>query len=139
MAHGTTSDPRMDRLAQAQAAVDAMKDGYRGQLQNDVGELSSFWSSIDVKTPEAGLMDQVFEVAHNLKGQAGSFGYDLVTSVAGSLCELLRDDRSNPAKMKAVAQHVSVLGKIVEKDIVGDGGELGAKIQTALKNLYKDA
>ena len=138
MARGTTTDLHMDRLAQAQAAVDAMKDGYKGQLQNDVGELSTMWSSIDAKTPDAGLMDQVFGLAHNLKGQAGSFGYDLVTSVAASLCELLSDDRINPAKIKAAAQHVSVLGKIVEKDIVGDGGDLGVKIQKALKDLYKE-
>ena len=137
MAQSNATDPRADRLAMATAAIDAMKGDYIVQLQNDLVNLKAIWASVDVESPDETLLDSLFEGAHNLKGQAGTFGYDLVTSIAASLCDLLRSDRANPNRMNAVGQHVSVLGRVVEKNIVGPGGETGAKIVKALQALSK--
>lgn len=135
MAQSNATDPRADRLAMAAAAIDAMKGDYIVQLQNDLTNLKAIWDSVDVKNPDVTLLDNLFDAAHNLKGQAGTFGYDLVTSIAASLCELLRNDGANPDKMNAVGQHVSVLERIVEKNIIGNGGETGTKIVQALQGL----
>ena len=135
MAQGNATDPRADRLAMAAEAIDAMKGDYIVQLQKNMATLKATWARVDAKCPNAADLDDLFDLAHNLKGQAGTFGYDLVTSVAASLCELRGEDRSNPNKMKAVGQHVSVLERIVAKNIVGHGGDTGAKIVQALQDL----
>ena len=33
--------------------------------------------------------EQVFQIAHDIKGQGGSFGYDLMTLIANELCRLI--------------------------------------------------
>ena len=38
--------------------------------------------------------------------------------------------------LKAIEQHVVVLGRVVEKGIVGTGGETGAKIVQSLRDLH---
>jgi len=137
MAQGNATDPRADRLAMAAAAIDAMKGDYIDQLQNDLANLKAIWASVEVESPDETVLDNLFDMAHNLKGQAGTFGYDLVTSIAASLCDLLRSDRTNPNKMNAVGQHINVLGRVIEKNIVGSGGEIGVKIVKALQALSK--
>ena len=137
MAASKSVNPRDDRLAMAEAAIEALKGDYKEQLRVDVEQLSNIWAAGGPLAPNAESAEALFVVAHNLKGQAGTFGYDLVTSVSASLCELLRAGQPSGAKAKAVGQHVSVLNRIVEKDITGTGGNMGAKLLQALQALSK--
>ncbi|MEQ9143387.1 MAG: Hpt domain-containing protein [Parvibaculaceae bacterium] len=135
MAQSNATDPRADKLALAEAAISALKDDYSQQLAADADELATVWRSIDREKPDPASMDRLFAISHDLKGQAGSFGYDLVTSIAASLCDLVREDRVNPAKMPSVDKHVAVLVRVVEKGVAGTGGETGAKIVQGLRRL----
>ncbi len=138
MADANTSDSRADRLAQAEAAINALKDEYAQQLRTDVDHLATLFVSVDAENPQASVLEELFGVAHNLKGQAGSFGYDLVTEIAASLCDLLRGQNGpvGAQEVKIIGQHVQVLGRVVEKGIVGDGGETGQKIVQSLRALH---
>jgi len=135
MSAGNSVNSRDDRLAMAEAAIAALKDDYKNQLQVDTQRLSSIWAAGDPLDPDTECMEALFSIAHNLKGQAGTFGYDLVTLTAASLCELLHDGRPGMDKTKAIGQHVSVLNRIVEKNVVGTGGKMGAKVIEALQAL----
>ncbi len=137
-ARSDTIDSRTDKLAQAQAAIEGLKDGYTVQLQMDVAELSDVWAKVDQASPDPKLIEDLFQISHNLKGQAGSFGYDLVTALGASLCDLIRSDVSEAIKVAAIGHHVSVLSKVVAQNVVGDGGETGAKILAALSALSSD-
>jgi chemotaxis protein histidine kinase CheA len=138
MADANTTDSRANRLAQAEAAINALKGEYTQQLKADAAHLSEVWASLDGPNFDPKTLENLFGIAHNLKGQAGSFGYDLVTSIAASLCDLVRG-LNNPAgaqALKAVEQHVVVLQRVVDKGIVGTGGETGEKIVQSLRDLH---
>ena len=138
MADANTTDSRADRLAQAEAAINALKGEYTLQLRADADQLAKIFASVNPKSPDAAILEELFGVAHNLKGQAGSFGYDLVTSIAASLCDFLRrqEGRLSAHDIKSVGQHVQVLVRVVDKGIVGDGGETGQKIVQSLRDLH---
>ena len=138
MADANTTDSRADRLAQAEAAINALKGEYSQQLRSDADQLAKIFASVNPKGPDAKVLEDLFGVAHNLKGQAGSFGYDLVTSIAASLCDLLRAQEGHLSShdVKIVGQHVQVLARVVDKGIVGDGGETGQKIVQSLRDLH---
>lgn len=138
MAASKPVDPRNNRLAMAEAAIAALKDDYKEQLRADTQQLSSIWAASDTLDPDAECAEALFSIAHNLKGQAGTFGYDLVTSAAASLCDLLRGGRPGGEKAKAIGHHISVLNRIVEKDVEGTGGEMGAKVLKALQALSRE-
>ncbi len=138
MADANTTDSRADRLAQAEAAINALKGEYSQQLRTDVDQLAKIFALVTPKDPDARVLEDLFGIAHNLKGQAGSFGYDLVTSIAASLCDLLRQQAEHFSShdVKIVGQHVQVLERVVSKGIVGDGGETGQKIVQSLRDLH---
>ncbi|MCE7998613.1 MAG: Hpt domain-containing protein [Rhodobiaceae bacterium] len=138
MADANTTDSRADRLAQAEAAINALKGEYAQQLRADADHLSRVFASVNAENPEADALEELFGIAHNLKGQAGSFGYDLVTSIAASLCDLLRGQSgsTSPRDLKVIGQHVQVMERVVNKGIVGDGGETGQKIVQSLRDLH---
>jgi len=138
MADAKTTESRADRLAQAEAAINALKGEYSKQLRTDVDELAKIFVSVNPNDPDVAVLEELFGVAHNLKGQAGSFGYDLVTSIAASLCDLLREQagRFSSQDVNTVGQHVQVLERVVSKGIVGDGGETGQKIVQSLRDLH---
>lgn len=135
MSNNAANLSRADRLAQAQAAIMELAGDYKSQLQADVASLKEVWAQVDQAAPAPAHIQEVFGIAHNLKGQAGSFGYSLVTSVAASLCELTRDNPDCTGKASALDKHIRILDQIVAKDVKGDGGEAGAKIVALLETL----
>ncbi|MEQ9517926.1 MAG: Hpt domain-containing protein [Parvibaculum sp.] len=126
---------RADRLALAQAAIMELAGDYKSQLRDDVGSLKKIWAETDKTSPSPTHIREIFALAHNLKGQAGSFGYELVTKIAASLCELTRDDPDCSVRVPALDKHVRILDQVVAKDVKGDGGETGAKIISLLGTL----
>ena len=70
-----------------------------------------------------------------LKGQGGSFGYDLISQVGDSL-KKFTDSRSeaNPRDVEIIAAHVDAMRVVMVEDIRGDGGDVGRAI---VDGLYK--
>lgn len=126
---------RADRIAQAEAAILSLKAGYKDQLALDVAEVGRLWEQIDVTRPDAAVLRDLFSMAHNIKGQAGSFGYDLVTEIGSSMCNLLRNGTPTETSLGAVGHHVQVLRRVVERDVTGNGGTAGRKIMEKLAEI----
>ena len=132
--------PDFDRLiAQAEAAVEALRDTYRVQLSEDVGQLCDIWARVEAEGVSADLLTELHGVAHNVKGQGGSFGYDLVTDIGASFCDYLRSgERVSPEELNIVHMHIRMLKRVSDDDISGDGGETGVRIIEKLRALTGD-
>ena len=125
-------------VAQAEAAVAALSASYREQLVADAETLSEIWASLEQGTSVNDVMSQLQSLAHNIKGQGGSFGYDLVTSVGASLCDYIRSgERRSVDELNIVHVHIKILKMIAENDISGTGGDTGARIIAKLVALTK--
>ncbi|MBO6633400.1 Hpt domain-containing protein [Parvibaculum sp.] len=123
-------------IAQAEAAVEALRDTYRVQLSSDVAELCDIWSRIETEGASSELLDALHGVAHNIKGQGGSFGYELVTDIGASFCDYLRGGkRVSPDELNIVHMHIRMLKRVSDDDLSGDGGETGARIVEKLRLL----
>ena len=129
--------PDFDSLiAQAEAAVEALRDTYRLQLSADVEQLCDIWSRVEAEGVSADRLAELHSVAHNIKGQGGSFGYDLVTDIGASFCDYLRGgERVSPDELNVVHMHIRMLKRVSDDDISGDGGETGARIVEKLRLL----
>lgn len=77
-----------------------------------------------------------YAIAHNLKGQGGSFGFPLVTRIADSLARLLRAVADGgPAELKLADAHLDALTIILKRPIRGDGGAAGSQLAQKLEAL----
>ncbi len=75
-------------------------------------------------------------IAHDIKGQGGSFGYPLITQIGDSLSRLLKHERLLDEKgLALLGEHVSALETILEKSIEGDGGNLGGRYVERLNQM----
>jgi chemotaxis protein histidine kinase CheA len=116
-------------MAKAQAAVDALRDSYRNQFRKDVDQMLAAWRTLDEGADRRKVMEDIYGIAHNVKGQGGSFGYDFVTLVGASLCKFLRSaPGQSDDDLEIVHAHLSALDLASRDDMTGDGGEKGRKI-----------
>lgn len=123
-------------IAQAEAAVEALRDSYREQLAQDIAALEEVWARFEGGAPAEEALAKIHGIAHNIKGQGGSFGYDLVTSIGASFCDYLRSGtRVSPEERNIVNMHIRMLKTVSDNNITGDGGETGRRIAEKLQAL----
>jgi hypothetical protein len=136
MADATTKPNYDDMIAQAEAAIAALRDNYRDQLVSDVAALFDVWAQLEAGVAPADVLKEVHGIAHNIKGQGGSFGYDLVTSIGASLSDYIRSgDRTSADALNVVFAHIKILKTVGDNDISGTGGETGERIVAKLHAL----
>ncbi len=78
--------------------------------------------------------NELYTQSHNLKGLGGSFDYDLMTLVGGSLCVLLKNARvvQETRLQRLLAAHVAALDAIIARELKGDGGRHGQELLATL-------
>lgn len=131
-----TSNDFESMIARAEAAVEALRETYREQLVEDVASLCALWSRIEAEGADQEKLAELHSIAHNIKGQGGSFGYDLVTDIGASFCDYLRGGpRMARNELAIVNMHIRMLKNVAENNITGDGGETGARLIEKLRQL----
>jgi hypothetical protein len=81
---------------------------------------------------------QIFEGAHDIKGQGASFGYPLLSRIGQSLCRVGHGasyESFSADALKVVGAHLEAMKIILEKEIRGDGGALGARLADKLEAM----
>jgi chemotaxis protein histidine kinase CheA len=103
-------DPEV--LKRAEKAMDGLRSEFSDWLNEDIEKLHrSFAVFSRQRTPDnAGVL---FRAAHDLKGQAATFGYPLIARVAASLAKLMDEMTSrDAAPLPLVAAHVDAVAVI---------------------------
>lgn len=132
-----------ERIAMAEAAVAALADQFLPEVRGQVAEMTVLTEEARAAQPVNGpVTAKIFHIAHNVKGLGGSFEFDLITDVGGSLCELTRvDDETgygpdlDDRALDVVGHHLRVLTTIIDRNIRGDGGDLGRQLVGRLQQL----
>lgn len=73
---------------------------------------------------------------HDLRGQAGSFGYPLVSQVGDSACKFIDlSSEIGATEVEVLNMHVDALKAISQAKIKGDGGPIGAELMGGLRKV----
>ncbi|MGB5093083.1 MAG: Hpt domain-containing protein [Parvibaculum sp.] len=120
-------------LARAEAAIAGLKASYRVQLAEDIAALAAAYADLDRPEAYAGALEALASLAHNIKGQGGSFGYDLATDIGGSLSDYLRGHDVLTMRAKRIIHlHIRMLSLVYEQSLTDDGGIRGARLRAKL-------
>jgi len=131
-----------DVLARAEAMIAAMQDDYLVWAEEDVTTLFKALERLESGAGDlAATKDEVFRLAHDMKGQGGSFGYDLITLAGNRLCRFLEKtgDPLTVAQVEAVRIHAEAIRTVLSSRMQGNGGQFGEEMLAALDRAAQKA
>lgn len=127
-----------DAVRDAEAAVAALADSFLEWITEDIDRAKKALAEAQDKPGDnQPLIRAIFEVVHNVKGQGGSFGYDLLTKIGGSLCDYLRVESASAdeKQLKVIAAHFAAMDFVLEKNIQGSGDAIGDQLVGKVSQL----
>ncbi|PHS24572.1 MAG: hypothetical protein COA85_08075 [Robiginitomaculum sp.] len=120
----------------AGAALAGMGEEFAAGAEGDAGALKGHLEKAAQSVDDEGFqqnMARAFGIAHDLKGQGSTFGYNLVTEIAGHLCTLTRP-QNNPGRetLPQIQVCAQALLDVLAGRIDGDGGTIGVRLRETL-------
>jgi DNA-binding response OmpR family regulator len=121
-------------LAEAEEKLERESQGFLDWAKTFLDDLSEKVTKAraDVANRASHLAD-VNRIAHELRGQGGTFGYPLITLFAKSLYETTEYPcREDDANLEICRAHIDTLRAVIREKIEGDGGAIGRQLLTSL-------
>ena len=127
----STKDLRSILIEADQGIAELSKD-YLEYAREDAKRLGVICDELESSGGAKEAIETAYWIAHQMKGEGGTFGYPLITSVAASLCNLLdRRESLEEAQVEAVRLHYKAMLLVVSRPLKGDDGE-GAEMVDGL-------
>ena len=127
-------------LAKAGAVVDEMRQNYTDWADEDLTMLEKTLADIRSAEDQSPYIKILFRHALDMKGQGGSFGYDMVTQVGGSLADFITDKTVlKGLDFDVVAAHVQTMRAVFAEQVKGDGGKTGQDLMAGLNAMVAKA
>jgi len=137
-----TGGPSMDEMtADAEVALSKIKNTYETVVQAELCKINeAIFQATRTPSSATDALKEIFSISHNIKGQAGSLGYPLLTAIAQSLCRFI--STSEPAALKGldvVGAHTRAMEAVIAHSIRGDGLTKGKKLLEVLDATVEQA
>lgn len=122
-------------LQAATAALEKMSEDYPDWVAKNIEELRVHHARcVDTPASRVRRYADMREIAHDMKGQGGTFGYPLMTTFAASLYDCvgprsgMTDDH-----VEIVKSHIDSMAAVIKDRVKGNGGEIGKALTLGLK------
>lgn len=123
-----------ETLERAQSVISQETDAYSKLVKENLKKLLLGVEQLksSLAEPQEAL-NEIFIVSHNIKGQAGSFGYDILTKIADRLCRIIDYlDSVKPRELKVIDLCVLSMHLVVANS---DQGKSSKDNQALLEGL----
>ena len=126
-----------EMLAKAEQSIQKLGDEFETIFGDSVAALVA--AMADVRqggmTRERALI-AVRRLLHDLRGQAGTFGYPLVSHIGDSACKFIDlSEDFGPTETDVLAMHIDALKAVRQTKIKGDGGDIGRELMDGLRKV----
>jgi hypothetical protein len=121
-------------LARIDSVMQDFQESYANQVEDDVADLEDYFKMMR----SGGKFDakRFWSMVHDIRSEAGTFGYPLISDIGTSLCEFLAGAETFADRdLQAVELHVTAMRTVVTRNISGDGGEVGKQVTDALHQM----
>lgn len=126
-----------DFLTEADEIVEEMEDIFPAKARADLTAMQALIQKVGSDGSGSEEVTRIREIAHDLEGMGGSFGYQLVTEICGSLNKYLikLGDANIFPNPKIIKAHLAATDTILTENIKGDGGDSGGKVVGRLQDI----
>ncbi|WP_417461882.1 hypothetical protein [Kordiimonas sp.] len=128
-----------EALEAAEKALTKMAEDYPDWVSGLVVKLQEQHGRC-VDTPESrrDCFEEIHRIAHDMKGQGGTFGYPLITTFADSLYGFTyKRDEISDGQVELIKAHLDAMRAVIRGRVSGTGGEIGEKLTDSLNNAIQ--
>lgn len=114
-------------IERAEVALGELSVNFDSWLNNEVNALLDARTAVREHGLVAPHFDELFRIAHDVKGEGETLGYPLATVIAASLCKLLdTPENKKIIPLEIVDNHVDAL-RLVARDKIKDPDDAAAR------------
>jgi len=138
---GKTGGPTPEQaVLRALNATEHLSEAYQGWAVDD---LQALWRAFQgsAAAGETAAVKKMFDIAHEVRGQGGSFGFPLITKIGDSLCKFLEPLKSlSERDMEVVKIHILAMKAVFHQNLKGNAeaaGDVGKELPELLAALRR--
>lgn len=125
-----------EAVKRAEMAVAGLRGGFERTASDQVARLQNLQARFAGGAEPDDALAEIFQLAHELRGQAGTFGYDLLSRVGDLLCRYAeRGDTGSARGASVLKALIDALAAILARKARGDGDALGRELLLELEQL----
>lgn len=139
VAAGTGAIPTA-ALEKAEETFRKMAEDYPDWVNQSLQRLREEFEAAGAKPPESRTPNfhRINQMAHELKGQGGTFGYPLISTFGKSLHEFTGASAgTTDAHMEIIKSHIDAMQAVIKGRIAGNGGAVGAELVKTLERAIE--
>jgi len=129
-----------EALEEAEQALGKMAEDYPDWVSGIIVKLKEqHGRCVDSPEMRRDCFEEINHMAHDMKGQGGTFGYPLITSFADSLYgfTVQRPGEITDNQVELVKSHLDAMRAVIKGRVSGDGGEIGKKLTDSLNQAIE--
>lgn len=125
-------------IAKAEAALLSLAGNFSQWLADEITKLEASRAQVKAAGMTAETMENLYLRAHDLKGLGTTYGYQLITRIAGSLCRLIDDkEKRTTAPLDLIDAHIDAIKACVRDGIKSDEHPVGSILVQELERRVK--
>lgn len=124
----------IEAIQAAEAEFQKMSEDYPDWVQSLIDELmESYRRCIDTSELRHEKLAVIHDIAHDMKGQGGTFGYPLITDFGESLYKCTyKSEQCSDNLVGLIKAHIDGMKAVIGGRISGDGGDTGKELLESL-------
>jgi len=125
-----------DPIARAEAALADLSGEFANWMDAECERLDKARQKVGAGGCTGGNKEELFHAAHDIKGEAATFGFPAMAAAANSLCRLI-EHTPDPTRipMKLVDQHVDAVRAIYREYSRSDAVDLARRLTQRLREV----
>jgi HPt (histidine-containing phosphotransfer) domain-containing protein len=125
-----------DPVARAEAALANLSSEFSGWMDSECDRLDAARGEVRAKGFNKSTHQALFHAAHDIKGEAATFGYPFVAASAGSLCRLMEHTPDlSRIPLALVDQHVDAVRAIIREKERPDIAQIADALTRKLREV----
>lgn len=126
-------------MARAQAALAEMVEDYPDWVKSLLQKLSEeHRRAVDTPQERRSQFEKIRRIAHDMKGQGGTFNYQLITDISDSLYNFTGPTAGmTDNHVEIIKTHIDSMRVVINERLQGDGGQGGQALKIGLQQAIE--
>jgi hypothetical protein len=129
-------DDQDDPVARAEKALESLSGEFKNWMAIEADRLSAAWDAIRGNGLSGEARDELFHAAHDIKGDAVTFGFPSAGAAAESLCRII-EHAPELAKVPSdlIMHHINAVQAIVRQRTKLDTAAMASELSRQLRGI----